>query len=52
MVDIHIPSVLVFPPKTEFFTHEAYKSTKIVLQDKVNKIDLFNYTSCIFFVLG
>lgn len=36
MSDIHVPSLLIFPPKTEFFRNEAYKSTKILLQDKVN----------------
>lgn len=36
LVDIHIPNLLIFPPKTEFYNHSAYKRGYIILQDKVN----------------
>lgn len=36
MVDLHIKDLLIFPPKTEFFKHNAYKEGLIMLQDKVN----------------
>ncbi|XP_044744520.1 putative methyltransferase NSUN7 [Coccinella septempunctata] len=36
MKDIHIPELLIFPPKTEFYQHEAYKSGNIILQDKAS----------------
>lgn len=36
MVDIHIPNLLIFPPKTEFHNHPAYNKGSILLQDKVN----------------
>lgn len=35
LVDIHIPNLLIFPPKTQFYNHPAYKNGSIVLQDKV-----------------
>lgn len=36
MIDIHIPNLLIFPPKTEFYNHPAYNKGSILLQDKVN----------------
>lgn len=36
LVDIHISNLLIFPPKTEFHNHPAYKKGSIILQDKVN----------------
>ncbi|CAG9861893.1 unnamed protein product [Phyllotreta striolata] len=36
MVDIHIPNLLVFPSKTTFYNHEAYKNGSMVLQDKAS----------------
>lgn len=35
MVDIHIKELLLFPPNTQFYRHEAYKNGSISLQDKV-----------------
>lgn len=35
MADIHIPDLLIFPPKTEFHNHPAYQKMSILLQDKV-----------------
>ncbi|KAJ8920273.1 hypothetical protein NQ315_011934 [Exocentrus adspersus] len=35
-LDIHIPSLLIFPPKTQFYNHAAYKNGSIVLQDKAS----------------
>lgn len=37
IIDIHIPDLLIFPPKTEFHKHNAYIKGSILLQDKVNK---------------
>lgn len=34
-VDIHIPDLLIFPPRTEFHNHPAYQKGSILLQDKV-----------------
>ncbi|KAL3287830.1 hypothetical protein HHI36_002289 [Cryptolaemus montrouzieri] len=36
MTDLHISDLLIFPPKTEFYRHEAYKSRNIILQDKAS----------------
>ncbi|EFA10277.1 28S rRNA (cytosine-C(5))-methyltransferase [Tribolium castaneum] len=36
MVDLHIPYLLIFPPKTEFYQHAAYKNGSIILQDKAS----------------
>uniref|UniRef100_A0A6P7GQY4 Probable 28S rRNA (Cytosine-C(5))-methyltransferase n=1 Tax=Diabrotica virgifera virgifera TaxID=50390 RepID=A0A6P7GQY4_DIAVI len=36
MIDIHVPNLLVFPPKTEFYRHPAYKNGSIILQDKAS----------------
>ncbi|GJQ75575.1 hypothetical protein Trydic_g17656 [Trypoxylus dichotomus] len=36
MIDIHIPELLIFPPNTEFYAHNAYKTGYIVLQDKAS----------------
>lgn len=36
MVDIHIPYLLIFPPKTEFYNHSAYRNGIIALQDKAS----------------
>lgn len=36
MVDLHLKTLLIFPPRTEFFMHNAYKDGFIMLQDKVN----------------
>ncbi|CAG9829845.1 unnamed protein product [Diabrotica balteata] len=36
MIDIHVPNLLVFPPKTEFYQHPAYKNGSIILQDKAS----------------
>ncbi|CAG9819181.1 unnamed protein product [Phaedon cochleariae] len=36
MVDIHIPNLLIFPPKTEFYRHPAYKNGSLILQDKAS----------------
>lgn len=33
--DIHIPSLIVFPPGKDFHDHPLYKSGEIILQDKV-----------------
>ncbi|KAK9891044.1 hypothetical protein WA026_013372 [Henosepilachna vigintioctopunctata] len=41
MIDIHIPELLIFPPKTEFYNHEAYKSKMVVLQDKASCLPVF-----------
>lgn len=35
IVDFHIPSLLIFPPKTQFYKHDAYLNGSIILQDKV-----------------
>ncbi|XP_012251799.2 28S rRNA (cytosine-C(5))-methyltransferase [Athalia rosae] len=34
--DIHIPELLVFPPKTQFYDHPGYTSGSIILQDKAS----------------
>lgn len=34
--DIHIPDLLIFPPRTEFYQHQAYKTGNIILQDKAS----------------
>ena len=34
-VDIDIPELLVFSPRTDFHEHSLYKSGSIILQDKV-----------------
>jgi putative methyltransferase len=39
MIDLHVPYLLIFPPKTEFHKHPAYKNGSIILQDKVTKND-------------
>ncbi|KAJ8946948.1 hypothetical protein NQ314_008749 [Rhamnusium bicolor] len=36
LIDIHIPNLLIFPPKTEFYNHPAYKNGSLVLQDKAS----------------
>ncbi|XP_044265060.1 28S rRNA (cytosine-C(5))-methyltransferase [Tribolium madens] len=36
MIDFHIPYLLIFPPKTEFYQHAAYKNGSIILQDKAS----------------
>lgn len=36
MVDLHVKELLIFPPKTEFHNHNAYKEGFIMLQDKVS----------------
>nr|XP_023030251.1 probable 28S rRNA (cytosine-C(5))-methyltransferase [Leptinotarsa decemlineata] len=36
LVDIHIPNLLIFPPKTQFYNHPAYKNGSIILQDKAS----------------
>ncbi|KAF5291173.1 hypothetical protein FQA39_LY14415 [Lamprigera yunnana] len=36
MVDIQIDDLLVFPSRTEFYQHEAYKCRSIILQDKAS----------------
>lgn len=35
MVDMHVKDLLIFPPGTAFFKHEAYLSGTIFLQEKV-----------------
>nr|CAH7750779.1 unnamed protein product [Callosobruchus chinensis] len=35
MVDMHIPSLLIFPPRTHFYNHPAYKNGTVILQDKL-----------------
>lgn len=35
MVDLHVKDLLIFPPKTEFYKHSAYKEGLLMLQDKV-----------------
>lgn len=37
MVDIHVKELLLFPPNTQFYQHNAYKDGSILLQDKVQK---------------
>ena len=34
LVDLHIPALLVFPPKTPLYEHELIKDGSLVLQDK------------------
>lgn len=34
--DLHLPELLVFPPKTDFHDHFLYKSGHIILQDKAS----------------
>lgn len=34
--DIHIPSLIVFPPGTDFHEHPLYKSGEIIVQDKAS----------------
>lgn len=34
LVDLHIPNLLVFPPKTPLYEHELVKDGSLVLQDK------------------
>nr|CAH7721548.1 unnamed protein product [Callosobruchus chinensis] len=36
MVDMHIPSLLIFPPRTHFYNHPAYKNGTVILQDKAS----------------
>jgi putative methyltransferase len=36
MIDLHVPYLLIFPPKTEFHKHPAYKNGSIILQDKAS----------------
>lgn len=36
MNDIHIKELLLFPPNTQFYQHDLYKTGHILLQDKVN----------------
>lgn len=40
IVDIHIPDLLIFPPRTEFHNHPAYQKGSILLQDKV-RFDIY-----------
>lgn len=39
--DIHVPELLVFPSKTQFYNHPGYTSGSLILQDKVNAEFLF-----------
>ncbi|XP_046740778.1 28S rRNA (cytosine-C(5))-methyltransferase [Diprion similis] len=34
--DIHVPELLIFPPKTQFYNHAGYTSGSIILQDKAS----------------
>ncbi|VEN48827.1 unnamed protein product [Callosobruchus maculatus] len=36
MVDMHVPSLLIFPPRTHFYNHPAYKNGTVILQDKAS----------------
>lgn len=36
MVDLHVDDLLIFPPRTQFYKHVAYKCGEIILQDKVS----------------
>lgn len=39
--DLHLPELLVFPPKTVFHDHYLYKAGHIVLQDKASCLPAF-----------
>ncbi|XP_077371278.1 28S rRNA (cytosine-C(5))-methyltransferase [Festucalex cinctus] len=39
--DLHLPDVLVFPPKTDFHDHFLYKAGHIILQDKASCLPAF-----------
>ncbi|XP_051914945.1 probable 28S rRNA (cytosine-C(5))-methyltransferase [Hippocampus zosterae] len=39
--DLHLPEVLVFPPKTDFHDHFLYKAGHIILQDKASCLPAF-----------
>jgi len=34
LADLHIPNLLVFPPKSQFYNHELVKNGSLMLQDK------------------
>lgn len=36
VMDLHLPELLVFPPKTDFHDHFLYKAGHIILQDKAS----------------
>ncbi|KAM4737199.1 28S rRNA (cytosine-C(5))-methyltransferase [Anableps anableps] len=36
VMDLHLPEILVFPPKTDFHDHFLYKAGHIILQDKAS----------------
>ncbi|XP_065156024.1 28S rRNA (cytosine-C(5))-methyltransferase [Atheta coriaria] len=36
MVDLHVDDLLIFPPRTQFYKHVAYKCGEIILQDKAS----------------
>lgn len=42
MFDLHVPDLLIFPPKTQFYEHPAYKNGSLILQDKVIKTFFLN----------
>uniref|UniRef100_A0A3P8T1G2 NOP2/Sun RNA methyltransferase 5 n=1 Tax=Amphiprion percula TaxID=161767 RepID=A0A3P8T1G2_AMPPE len=39
--DLHLPELLVFPPKTDFHDHFLYKAGHIILQDKASCLPAF-----------
>lgn len=39
--DMHLPELLVFPPKTDFHDHFLYKAGHIILQDKASCLPAF-----------
>ncbi|CAH1990797.1 unnamed protein product [Acanthoscelides obtectus] len=46
MVDMHVPSLLIFPSKTHFYNHQAYKNATIVLQDKASCLPVHLLAPC------
>ncbi|KAF5303838.1 hypothetical protein FQR65_LT08095 [Abscondita terminalis] len=36
MIDVHIKELFVFPPRTQFHNHDAYRCKSIILQDKAS----------------
>ncbi|XP_061841532.2 28S rRNA (cytosine-C(5))-methyltransferase isoform X1 [Nerophis lumbriciformis] len=39
--DLHLPQLLVFPPKTDFHQHFLYKAGHLILQDKASCLPAF-----------
>ncbi|XP_069470880.1 28S rRNA (cytosine-C(5))-methyltransferase isoform X2 [Ambystoma mexicanum] len=41
LMDLHLPDILVFPPRTDFHTNYLYTAGHIILQDKASSLPAF-----------